>query len=64
MTHSERLAIALQAAICIFGWLFGHFMGKALERARREEDEEFYRQIYGPGGKPKKDSPTAAPVSR
>jgi hypothetical protein len=28
---------------------------RELRREREEEEEQFYREIYGPGGKPKKE---------
>jgi hypothetical protein len=34
---------------------FGYAMLPLLKRSLREEEEQFYREIYGPGGKPKKE---------
>jgi hypothetical protein len=31
---------------------------------RKEEEEEFYRQIYGPAGKPKKPAEDSQPEAR
>jgi|GEM_PF-4222512 len=36
---------------------FGFAMIPLLRRAQREQDEQYYREIYGPGGKPKKPEP-------
>jgi len=51
------LTILLWAAVMSIPAFFLH---RSIERDRKEEELEFYRQIYGPEGKP---TPTAEPQS-
>ena len=50
----ELVPLLYMLPVAVMMLAFGLFCARQERRARAEEDEEFYRQIYGPAGKPKK----------
>jgi hypothetical protein len=60
--NHELLGLLYMLPVAGMMLAFGLYCARQEDRARAKEDEEFYRQIYGPAGKPKKPA-TAEPES-
>jgi len=62
LTPSDLIGFGCMSVVALVGWLVAEHDHRMIRRQRAEDLEAFFREIYGPAGKPKKPV-TAEPES-